>query len=101
MKDGKAYILIRITVKDTFPKVLLARREDDPESIYFGPFINSTAVRLVLKTIRRIFPYQSVLNHPKRFCLYHHLGLCPCPPLFPNSKEFKQNYRKNIRGIIR
>ena len=35
---------------------------------------------MVLRIIRRIFPYQSVLNHPKRICLYHHLGLCPCVP---------------------
>lgn len=117
MKDGKSYILIRITIKDDFPKVLLARKEDDPKSIYFGPFTNSSAVRLVLKTIRKIFPFQSVLNHPKKICLYHHLGLCPCPPvpgvdrrgealragplLFSDFKKFKQNYRKNIRGIIR
>jgi excinuclease ABC subunit C len=101
MKDGKSYILIRITIKDKFPRVLLVRKEDDPSSIYFGPFTNSTAVRLVLKTIRRIFPYQSVLNHPKRLCLYYHLGLCPCPPLFSNSQEFKNSYRRNIRQIIR
>jgi len=101
LKDGKSYILIRITVKDDFPKILLARREDDPKSIYFGPFTNSTAVRLVLKTIRRIFPYQSVLNHPKKLCLYNHLGLCPCPPVFADLKEFKNSYRKNIKGIVR
>lgn len=101
MKDGKSYILIRITIKDNFPKVLLARREDDKNSIYFGPFINSSAVKVVLKTIRRIFPYQSVLNHPKRLCLYNYLGLCPCPPVFFHSKEFKEIYRKNIKGIIR
>lgn len=101
MKDGKSYILIRITIKDQFPRVLLARREDDPKSIYFGPFTNSGAVKLVLKTIRKIFPYQSILNHPNKICLYHHLGLCPCPPVFAASEEFKTTYRKNIKGIIR
>ena len=99
--DGKAYLLIRITMKDAYPKVLLARREDDPQSLYFGPFPNARAVRLVLKIMRRIFPYQSVLNHPNRICLYHHLGLCPCPPVFSNSQEFKNRYRKNIQGIIK
>lgn len=101
MKDGKSYILIRITAKDDFPKVLLARREDDPKSIYFGPFTSSTAVKIVLKTMRKIFPYQSVLNHPNKLCLYHHLGLCPCPPVFSNSPEFRNSYRRNIKGIIR
>jgi len=81
MKDGKSYIRIRITMSDDCPKVLLSRQDPpaggDPKSLYFGPYTNTTAVRLVLKTIRKIFPYQSVLHHPKRICLYNHLGLCP------------------------
>lgn len=101
LTDGKAYILIRITMQDAFSKVLLARRADDKHSAYFGPYPSSTAVKTVLKIIRRVFPYQSVMNHPKRLCLYHHLGLCPCPPLFSTSQEFKHSYRKNIRGIMR
>jgi excinuclease ABC subunit C len=99
LTDGKSYILIRIT-QDPYPKVLLARRGDDKKSIYFGPYPSSGAVKTVLKTIRRIFPYQSVLNHPKKICLYNHLGLCPCPVVF-DSPELKKEYRKNIRGIIR
>lgn len=100
LTDNKSYIRIRITIKDQYPKVLLARREDDENSVYFGPYPSSGSVRLVLKTIRRIFPYQSVLNHPPRICLFNHLGLCPCPPV-NDSPELKQQYRKNIRGIIR
>lgn len=101
LTDNKSYLRIRITIKDDYPKVLLARREEDSQSIYFGPFPSASAVKLVLKTIRRVFPFVSVRNHPKRICLYHHLGLCPCPPMFSNSQEFRNSYRKNIRGIIR
>jgi excinuclease ABC subunit C len=100
LMDNKSYIRIRITVKDPYPKVLLARREDDKNSVYFGPYPSSQSVRLVLKTMRKVFPYQSVVNHPKRICLYNHLGLCPCPPV-NDSPELKREYRKNIRGIIR
>ncbi len=100
LADDKSYILIRITIKDDYPKVLLARKMDDKNSVYFGPYPSAGSVRNVLKTIRRIFPYQSVLNHAKRICLYHHLGLCPCPPVF-DSPELKKEYRKNIRGIVR
>lgn len=99
-KDNKSYVKIRITLKNQFPAVLLARKEDDPESVYFGPYPSAGAVKLVLKTIRKAFPFQSVANHPKRICLYNHLGLCPCPPL-SNSPEFKRAYIKNIKGIIR
>lgn len=102
--DDKAYLMVKITVKDNYPKVLLARKIDDNPaatgSIYFGPFPNGVkALRIVLKTIRRIFPYQSIPNHDKKICLYYHLGLCPCPPVF-DSEEFRKEYRKNIKHII-
>lgn len=100
MADDKSYPLIKITVHDRYPKVLFARRDDDPRSLYFGPYPNSGAVKTVLKIIRRVFPFQSVLNHPNRICLYNHLGLCPCPPI-NNSKILQKEYRRNIRNIIR
>lgn len=99
MTDNKTYIRVRITIKDDYPKVLLARREEDPKSIYFGPYPSSSSLKLVLKTIRKAFPYQSVPNHPKRICLYHHLGLCPCPIMF-ESPALKREYRANIKKII-
>lgn len=97
LTDGKAYPLIRIT-NDPYPRVLIARRPDDARSRYFGPFPSSSAMKMVLKIARRIFPYQSVANHPKRICLYHHMGLCPCPPVF-DSEQFRQEYKKNIRHL--
>lgn len=84
LTDDKAYPLIRITIKNEFPAVLTARKSDDPNSLYFGPYPDVKAMRMVLRVIRRIFPFQSVLNHPKKICLYHHLGLCPCVPAFAN-----------------
>jgi len=99
LTDGKAYILARITIKEKDPKVLLARRQDDPNSIYFGPFPSSNDLKVVLKIIRKIFPYQSVLNHPKKYCLYYHIGLCPCPPMLTTPEELKE-YKTTIRHIV-
>lgn len=98
--DGKAYPFIRISMEERYPVVSLARRVDHPQSLYFGPFPNAGAVRLVLKTVRRIFPFVSAAHHSKGKCLYYHLGLCPCPPAF-DSPEFHRTYRKTIRRIIK
>ena len=100
LKDNKSYVRIRITIKEAYPAVLLARREDDPKSLYFGPYPSSSSVKLVLKTIRKIFPFQSVAKHPKRICLYNHLGLCPCPPV-NDTTELRKKYRHDIRGLIK
>ena len=102
LTDGKNYPLIRVST-EKYPKILIARRSDDNPpaggSIYFGPFPNAKEMRIVLKIIRKIFPYQSVPNHPKKMCLYYHLGLCPCPPVF-DSVEFRKEYKKTIKHIV-
>ena len=93
--DGKQYPSLKITIKDEYPKVLLVRKQIQDGSLYFGPFTSASSLRVVLKTLRRIFPYQNVLNHPKRLCLYYHLGLCPCP-----SVTNDPSYRKTITHVI-
>jgi excinuclease ABC subunit C len=100
LTDDKSYPLIKITLKDEYPAVLFAHKMDDPKATYFGPYPSSGSVKLVLRTLRRAFPYQGVANHPKRTCLYHHLGLCPCPPVYDND-ELKKDYKKNIKNIIK
>jgi len=96
--DGKGYPFIRITTKNEYPAVCVSRKTNDPNSFYFGPYPNVGAMRLVLKTIRKIFPFQSAVNHGKRTCLYYHLGLCPCASA-SNSQEAKRSYKKTIRYI--
>lgn len=100
LTDGKNYPSVKISIKDTYPKVLFIRKQDDPEAVYFGPFPSSTDLKMVLKLIRKIFPYQSVQNHPKKHCLYYHINLCPCPPMFKTLEEEK-DYKKNISYIIK
>jgi excinuclease ABC subunit C len=95
LTDGKMYPSVKITVKDKYPKVLLVRKIDKDNAKYFGPYTSTSSLRLVLKMLRRIFPYQAVINHPNKLCLYYHLGLCPCP-----SVTLDQNYRKNINHIV-
>jgi excinuclease ABC subunit C len=93
--DGKSYLGLKITIKDEYPKVLLTRKVEDDGSIYFGPFTSSASLKTVLKLVRKIFPYQSVLNHPNSLCLYNHLKLCPCPTVTHDKK-----YKKEINNLI-
>ncbi|HLD01457.1 MAG TPA: hypothetical protein VJC10_01145 [Patescibacteria group bacterium] len=100
LTDDKLYPSIRITIKDKYPKILYARKHDDPKSLYFGPFPHASAVKMVMRIIRHVFPFESVVRHAKRICLYNHLGLCPCSPVF-DSEILQKEYRSNTRSIIR
>lgn len=100
LSDDKTYPLIKITLNDEFPSVLYARRMDNPKALYFGPYPHPKDVRMVLRVLRRIFPFQSVPNHPKNICLYNHLGLCPCLPAH-NTDENRKEYIKNLKRIVK
>ncbi|MDO8270010.1 MAG: excinuclease ABC subunit UvrC [Candidatus Levybacteria bacterium] len=93
--DDKSYPLIEISQSES-PAILITRKKNNLNAHYFGPYSDTTALKVVLKLLRKIFPYQSVKNHPKRKCLYYHLGLCPCIPANP---EKLIEYRKNLKKI--
>ncbi len=104
-KDDKHPLYIIIT-KEKFPRVITCRKLDALSfKQSYGPFPASGIVSVVLKMIRRIFPYS---DHKlgKRGCLYSHIGLCdPCPSEILKIKNLKlkiqagQKYKKNIRNI--
>lgn len=100
LTDSKTYPMIKITINHPNPAVVITRKIEEDSALYFGPYPSSAAVKLVLRTIRRIFPFHSSLNHPRRYCLYYHLGICPCLPMFP-SPETRIEYKKNLRRVVR
>lgn len=101
LADDKTYPYVKIDSGVNPAVVIIRKREVETHGTkstaqYFGPYTDVTALKTVLKLLRRIFPYQSVVNHPKRKCLYYHLGMCPCLPAVPENKEL---YLKNLKRI--
>lgn len=97
MIDDKSYPFIMVS-KSEIPYVSLVRKKTVKNADYFGPYPDAGSVKTVLKLLRKIFPYQSVRAHPKRKCLYFHLGLCPCVQAVPENAEM---YKKNISNLKR
>jgi len=93
--DDKSYPMVEIT-KGINPSVTITRKKTDSKATYYGPYSDVTSLKTVLKLIRRVFPYQSVKNHPKRKCLYYHLGLCPC--VLVNTQSIEE-YKRNLRSL--
>lgn len=104
LKDDKHALYIIVT-KEVFPRLLAVRKivaNDLKTQAVFGPFPSSTNVKIILKMIRKIFPYS---DHKigKRTCLYSHIGLCnPCPNEVVQSTQYlvlRKKYLTNIRNI--
>lgn len=109
LRDDKSPLYIGIT-KEEFPKVITLRQthiEKYKLSSLYGPFVNTGAVRRVLRFTRRIFTF-STHSPGKRPCVYSQIGLCkPCPseilgygdtdPLIYT--QLKKKYLTNIRRL--
>jgi excinuclease ABC subunit C len=107
LKDDKSPLYIKIT-NDEFPTIRTARKADietEDTAVYFGPFPSSSNVKMILKILRRVFPYAQHIPM-KRSCLYAQMNLCkPCPSEIVSIVDpdlrlaLKRKYRKNIRYI--
>lgn len=95
LTDDKSYPYVEITDGPN-ASVTITRKINNPTSDYYGPYADVTGLKYVLKTMRRLFPFQSIKNHPKRRCLYNHLGLCPCVQIQP---ENEATYQRNLKKI--
>jgi len=107
-KDNKNFLYIKITVKEKFPKVLLCRKENDGNSLYFGPFSSTRIAGTLIRDIRQIIPFCTQKKVTKNPCFYSKIGLCqPCPNYVNQLKnrnlfiKEKRNYRSNIKKVIK
>ncbi len=78
---------------------------------YIGPFTDGSAVKLALKSLRRVFPFCTCKETHARPCLRSEIGRClgvccltwvsdtQVEKFFPDAKERKKQYLKNIRAI--
>lgn len=101
LKDDKSFPYIKITIEKDFPQILFYRKTKQKikkdKSIYFGPFVDSEATRIVIKLLRQIFKIRGCKKeHLKKedICLDYQLGLCsaPCAHMID-----KIEYQKMVR----
>ena len=101
LKDDKGFPYIKVTIKDLYPKVLLARKMENDGSKYFGPYCSMDAVNTTLNALRRIFPLRLCNKRidpckKDRVCLNYHIGLC-CGPC--QGKVNHEEYMEYVSGI--
>ncbi len=102
LKDDKAYPYIRVDLRENFPRVDLARRQEKDGAKYFGPYQGATVVREVLDVVRMVFPIRTCAwainpDRPRRPCVHHQIGQCPAPCA---GKVSAEEYQATISGVI-
>ncbi len=109
-KDDKNYFYAAAT-KELFPRIFVTHqlKPDEGNIQYIGPFVDGKALKTVLKTLQKAFPYRTCKARseklPKRPCLLYQIERCsaPCITSIKNKKSLlnrKRDYRKNIKNLI-
>lgn len=103
LKDDKSYPYIKITLERDFPQILfyrkINRKVKEGKALYFGPFVDTNATRVVIKLLRQVFKIRECKKKDlkkAKICLDYQIGLCSAPCVNMISKI---EYRKRIREI--
>ncbi len=103
LKDDKSYPYIRVTLGESFPRIVLARSMKKDTSKYYGPYPTAGAVRDTIELLRKICRIRScdrklpAAQGKERPCLYYHIGQCDAPCQGWISEEA---YRKHVEEAV-
>ncbi|MBW8865162.1 MAG: GIY-YIG nuclease family protein, partial [Verrucomicrobia bacterium] len=84
MRDDKRFLMLKVNLNDPIPNFTFTRLKKDDGARYFGPFVNSFALRNTVALARKQFnlrgcrvftPGEADYKH----CLYAHLKYCTAP----------------------
>lgn len=94
LKDDKTYPYIKMTVSESFPRLLSTRTMKRDKSKYFGPYSGAKAVKETVELLRRLYKIRACNKKLKSEgndsspCLYYYIHQCeaPCQNLVTEEK---------------
>ncbi|BCR21881.1 excinuclease ABC subunit UvrC [Borrelia sp. HM] len=95
LKDDKGYPMIRITC-EKYPRIFKTRKIINDGSEYFGPYVNTKNLDLVLDLINKIFKTRKCKKKSKNPCFYFHMNQClgVC-----HREDLEEEYKKEVEKI--
>jgi excinuclease ABC subunit C len=72
--------MLKLTVNDEFPRLLITREKRDDGAMYYGPYTSAKLLKDALKILQKLFPLRTCTRFPKKECLQFHIHQClgPC-----------------------
>ncbi len=106
LKDDKTYPYIKVTVSETYPRILFSRQMKKDKSRYFGPYTSAAAVKDTielmnklyrLRTCNRSLPQELGKSRP---CLNYHIKQCfaPCQG-YISAEEYREQVNKALEFL--
>lgn len=81
LRDDKNYPLIKISLRDHWPRVSVTRKRLRDGNRYFGPYSSTSGMRATLKLLYSQFPLRrcKTVRERERPCLNYQMGRCLAP----------------------
>jgi excinuclease ABC subunit C len=104
LKDDKHYPYVKITKSsEEFPRILIVRRINNDGDLYFGPFTDTTMLRYVVSSLRKILKIRScnlkITSEKKiRPCIDYNMKLCSAPC---DAKIEKEDYYSLVEQAVK
>lgn len=103
LRDDKTYPYIKVTVGETFPRVMFSRQMKKDRSRYFGPYTSAGAVKDTIDLINKIYGLRTCNRQlPRdigldRACLNYHIHKCDAPCQGYITPE---EYNDKVSGVL-
>ncbi len=103
LRDDKTYPYIKVTLEETFPRVLFSRRMKKDKNRYFGPFTSAEAVHETIDLVNKLYGLRTCSRKfpetigKERPCLNYHMKQCSgvC-----TGKVSEEEYMKQIQAAL-
>ena len=105
LKDDKSYPHLKLTINETFPKVVITRRIQNDGALYFGPFLPASMARRTIDVINRTFQLRTcdieIDGKAPRPCLEYHIKRClgPCVKGLCTATQYQEAV-KDVRLLL-
>ena len=102
LKDDKAFLHIKLTINEPYPRVLLTRRVLEDGALYFGPYLPASLARNTVKIINRHFLLRTcdldIDGNLDRPCLEYYIKRCLGPCV--RGLCTKEEYQRAVEDVI-
>lgn len=99
LRDDKNYPMVKVTVRDKWPRMSITRKKIRDGNRYFGPYSSTSSMRDMLKLLHSLFPLRRcpTVRPRKRPCLNYQLGHCLAP--CANTVD-EDHYRNMVKEVL-
>jgi len=102
LKDDKAFLHIKLTTRERFPRVFLTRTIRNDGARYFGPYLPASLARNTIKIINRHFLLRTcsikIDGNLQRPCLEYYIKRCLAPCV--RGLCDRQDYTKAVEDVV-